>query len=124
MQRRLPITHSGRQADIGDSQHNVRFTPNSGHSEAALKCPLSPSSGHPQTERPPYGGLPKSISSDEEWSSPYLLPGLRQYRLIWFQVGPRSRKNLGDAFDAGNQRTLQKLNTLRELLRIALGRLP
>src|SRR6478609_8954019 len=81
-------------------------------------------SGHPQTERPHYGGLPKSISSDEEWSSPYFLPGLRQQRLIWFQVGPRSRKNLGDAFDAGSQRTLQELNALWELLRIALGRLP
>ena len=55
---------------------------------------------------------------------PYFLPGLRQHRLIWFQVGPRSRKNLGDAFDARSQRTLQELNTLRELLRIALACLP
>ena len=78
-----------------------------------------------KTERPPYGGLPEIRSvPNEEWSSPYFLPGLRQRRLIWFQVSPRSRKNFGDAFDTGRQRALQELNALRELLRIAVGRLP
>jgi hypothetical protein len=57
-------------------------------------------------------------------SKPLFLPDLRQRRLIWFQVSPRSRKNFGDAFDTGRQRALQELNALRKLLRIAVRRLP
>ena len=37
----------GSKADIPASQSDVRFTPESGHSGARSKCPLSAISGHP-----------------------------------------------------------------------------
>ena len=54
----------GSLADILRCGSDVCFTPESGHEEARAECPLSASSGHPQTERPPDGALPKSISSE------------------------------------------------------------
>jgi hypothetical protein len=36
----------GQLADIGACQSDVRFTPNSGHSFVARRCPLSANSGH------------------------------------------------------------------------------
>jgi hypothetical protein len=40
------FTQPGPKADIGTRSSNVRFTPESGHSQRGLRCPLSAKSGH------------------------------------------------------------------------------
>ena len=49
---RAPILQIGAMSDLGRKRHSasncdVRFTPESGHSQRRLGCPLSANSGHP-----------------------------------------------------------------------------
>ena len=47
----------GSKADICSAKAQVRFTPNSGHSQCKNRCPLCAKSGLAKKERPRRGGL-------------------------------------------------------------------
>jgi len=47
--RRLPVdlvVRFGSKADMCNAQADVRFTPESGHVQCTIACPLSANSGH------------------------------------------------------------------------------
>ena len=91
MQQAMSALHPIAIAKADISSGHVRFTPKADMC-VHWPCLLWAKSGHPQTERPPDGGLPKSISSDEEWEQPLFVtrPSLVQADLV--SNGPEVEK--------------------------------